>query len=267
MSAKNIFDKNQYSTNLQSATVAVGSISALLSETHAGTDTDTMDAVVNIGNGALLHSDGTNAHPGSLRVEAWTDVNAIDNVETQAYGIVGITLGSSDIAVNTRANVNVNGGTLHADAADVNVTTRSNAYARAGADSTIAVALTGAGGSNSHTTIDARNTMTLEQRHSQGQEHLPVRRPRSHRATSTSSTATRAATSRPIRCCRPSACRSPRSIIGEHNTINVLGSSQVLALQNATLRDVEGLGGDQRGHEMGDVLSLSLGPLRRVGRR
>ncbi|HEX7107117.1 MAG TPA: hypothetical protein VF218_14205, partial [Acidothermaceae bacterium] len=131
VSAQNYFNKDQYSTNLKSATIAVGSISALLSQTRAGTSTDTMDAVVNVGDGAVLHSDGNNAHPGSLRVEAFTDVNAIDNVEAQAYGIVGITLGSSDIGVNTRASVNVNGGALHADAADVDVTTRSNAFTRA----------------------------------------------------------------------------------------------------------------------------------------
>src|SRR5262249_31293922 len=53
VTAKNAFDKSHYQVgehaNLQSASAAVGSVTALLSETHAGTSNDTMDAVVNIG--------------------------------------------------------------------------------------------------------------------------------------------------------------------------------------------------------------------------
>jgi hypothetical protein len=83
ISAANNFDKSHYGTNLDTATVAVGSVSVLVSETHAGTDAQTMDASVDIG-AATLRSNGSNADPGTIKIDANTSVNAIDKVQTQA---------------------------------------------------------------------------------------------------------------------------------------------------------------------------------------
>src|SRR5262249_36340325 len=102
-----------------------------------------------------------NADPGQIKIDATTDVNAIDKVQTQAYGIFGVTLGWSEIDVHSRANVNLNGATLRAEAGDVNISTKSDAYGRAIADTTIPVALTGAGGANATADIDAQDHITL----------------------------------------------------------------------------------------------------------
>src|SRR5262249_33534496 len=125
-----------------------------------GTDSHTMDATVNIGS-ATLRSNGTNNDPGQIKIDATTNVNAIDKVETQAYGLIGITLGWSEINVNSRSNVNLTGANLRSDAGDVNISNKSDAYGRAIADTTIAVALTGAGGANATVDIDAQNHINL----------------------------------------------------------------------------------------------------------
>ncbi|MBW6493254.1 MAG: hypothetical protein K0B16_01635 [Burkholderiaceae bacterium] len=259
VSAKNVFDKEHFSTNLESATAAVAGLTALLSSTEVGTDSDAFEAKVSIGNGALLHSVGNNADPGLLRVEAFTDVAAVDKVEVEAYGIIGLTVGKSAVEIDSKATVDIDGGTVYANAGKVDLTARSNAYARTDTNTTIAVALTGAGGSYTETDIDARNNVRLNNATVKGRDvYLFAGRDSLGQvniidgyANSDLQTYSLLPTLND-----PGA----RVVINERNDIDVLGTSKITSLENVTLRSIEGIGGDERGHETGGALSLSLVP-------
>ena len=168
--AKNAFDKQHFSTNLQSASVSLGGITALLSDTDIGTESDEFEARINVGNNARLTSLGNNAEPGLLRLEAFTDVFALDKVETEAYGLLGISLGKSEVSADTRATVSVDGSTLRSAAGNVDITTRSNAYARTDTNTTIAVAISGAGGSVSVTDLETHNDIILNNANIKGRD-------------------------------------------------------------------------------------------------
>jgi len=78
-------------------------VTALLSETDVGTNSDAFAATVDVGSGAKLLSVGNAGTPGLLRLEAFTDVVALDKVETEAYGLLGISLGKSEVSVDSLA--------------------------------------------------------------------------------------------------------------------------------------------------------------------
>ena len=263
VSAKNVFIKDHFFNldiiNLKSATAAVGSISVLLSDTDVGSDGNPFDARITVGDHAKLLSVGNNADPGLLRLEAFTDVFALDNVEVEAYGIVGVTLGSSDIEIDSKSSVDVQGGTIKSNAGDVNITTRTNGYARTDTNATIAVALTGAGGSNSYTDIDTSNDIILNNATVKGSDvYLYAGRDAGGQVNISDGYANSNVQAYSL---LPSLGVPIANVtLAEHNNISVQGLSNITSLQNITMRTIEGIGGNERGHESGDVLSLSLLP-------
>ncbi|NNU43172.1 beta strand repeat-containing protein [Ramlibacter montanisoli] len=263
LSARNAFDKTRFDTlneaNLASASVSLGGVTALLSDTDVGTDSNEFQARIDVGSGAKITSAGNNAAPGLLRLESFTDVEALDKVETEAYGLLGISLGKSDVSMDTRSTVNIDGATVRSVAGDVEITTRSNGYARTDVNTTIAVAISGAGGSVAITDIETHNDILLNSATVKGKD-VKLFAGRDANGQVNISDGYANANVQAYSLLPAIGVPIAAVTLDEHNNIQVTGNSKVQALQNIYLRSIEGIGGDARGHESGDVLSLSLIP-------
>jgi Ca2+-binding RTX toxin-like protein len=260
VSARNEFDKEHFSLNLAAATAAAGNVDVLLSGTSVGTAADRFRAEVNIGSGARLTTDGDNADPGVLRVEALTDVRALDAVEVDSFSLLGgVTIGKSQVVTHTLAAVNLNGAVLHNKAGDVDLTTKTNTDIRTDVDLTVAAGLSGVITALADVDINAANAVTLNGatvkgadiniyagRDAYGQVNLID----GFANTDIAAYSLLPNISVPV----------PTVDIAESNSISVLGASRVQALEDVVLRAIEGLGGDERGTTDGAVLSLSLVP-------
>jgi hypothetical protein len=258
--AVNAFDKEIYDYSLTSASAAVGSADLMFSTTNVGVGGDRFEARIDVGSGAALKSTGNNANPGVLRLEALTDVNAIDNVDVDGYSLLGsFTLGTSEIYVKSDAKVNLTNASVISNAGNVDITTRSNAYARTNANVTIASLVSGVAGGVAVTKIDAANRIDATDSVIRGRDvNLFAGRDASGQVDLINGYANVDVQAYSL---LPNiSVPSSTVVIGETNHIQLDGSTKIQALQNATIRAIGGIGGDARGSESGQVLSLSLIP-------
>ncbi|UUZ54408.1 hypothetical protein LP419_39675 [Massilia sp. H-1] len=92
-------------------------MTALLSDTDVGTNSDDFEATIDIAAGAKLTSVKQQRRClGLLRMETFTDIRAIDKVETEAYGLGGVSLGFSEVSVDSKSKINVTGATIKSNA-------------------------------------------------------------------------------------------------------------------------------------------------------
>ncbi|MDH5206192.1 MAG: hypothetical protein OEW36_11090, partial [Hylemonella sp.] len=258
-SARNSFAKDTYATSLRSASAALVSDGLMTSDTQVGTNSDRFEASIDVGSGAIIRSVGDNSDPGLLRLETYTNALVQDSVELDSYGGLAFTLGTSKATVDSDSRIRLDGAQLTSKASNVDIATRSSAEVRTDADVTIATLVSGVAGAAAFSDIDARNTVQLVDATIKGQDiNLYAGRDASGQVNlidAYANTDIRAYSLLPN-------ISSPSStvVIGETNLIDVLGDSKIQALKNAIVRAVEGVGGDDRGTETGQVVSLSLIP-------
>ncbi|MBD2198648.1 MULTISPECIES: DUF4347 domain-containing protein [Calothrix] len=114
------------SANLKSGSAGGGVLTVLESGTDIGTSTNPFEALVNIGNSTNITVNGTNANPGTLRIETLNEVTAYDLVIVESAGVYAMGVGLSRIDANTKAGVNLDGATLENKTGDVYLTSRTD---------------------------------------------------------------------------------------------------------------------------------------------
>ncbi len=268
VNAVNTVTKNKLgdTPNLIAASVAVGNVTALVSETNIGTE-----AVINIGSGTTLTVDSTNADPGIFQIEALNDITAIDKVRLETVSGFAVATGISRIKSDTTSGVNLDGATLENTAGDIYVTAKTDAANRPSANLLVLTGFGGvvAGEATAETT--ANNNIGLNNATIKGSGIYIQAGQNSFGVpdlleSSADIQLTAASLGRNISIPVPSAK------VQENNTINILGSSEIKALEDITLRAKEGLGDNNqveddtttgtasRATADGLVLNLSLIP-------
>ncbi|MDX6677735.1 MAG: hypothetical protein QOE31_1787, partial [Solirubrobacteraceae bacterium] len=258
ISAANQLSKDAYrdASNLRSGSASVGGLTVLKSETTLGTDAIPFQAVVAISSGALLSVDGSAASPGAFRIEALTDVTAIDSVRVESVSAYSITAALSLIAATTKAAIDVSGATLENKAGDLTLATRGVAHVRPSANLLIASALAGAAGATATGTTQATQAITVTDSTLKGTNvKLLAGRDGTGVPNIMDSNADVQITT--ISMFASLGIPLPSATIDEINSVTLAGTTKVLALQDVDLLAIHGA---TVAETDGLILSLSLVP-------
>ncbi|MGN7612778.1 beta strand repeat-containing protein, partial [Magnetococcales bacterium HHB-1] len=163
MGAINRAVKNRHanSKNLKSGSAGLISLSALLSDTDIGSESNPYRAQVTIGDGSTLTVLGDSKDPGIFEIETLASTKAQDSVEVIGVGALAISIAESDVKTHSLSAIELDGATLENKSGDIFLTTRSEGKARPGSNLTAAGAVTG-GGSISTGEVDVQNVITVK---------------------------------------------------------------------------------------------------------
>ncbi|MBF0462627.1 MAG: hypothetical protein HQL87_14685, partial [Magnetococcales bacterium] len=127
--AANQSTKDRYANdnNLSSASAGLIGLSALSSTSVIGTSANPFSAVINIGAGTTLAATGNTAQPGSMTIEASTNVYAVDSVRVEGVAGLSLSIANANLATTTNAAVNVEGAQLLNDSGDITLTAKTDA--------------------------------------------------------------------------------------------------------------------------------------------
>ena len=258
INAKNQLTKDDYkdSSNLRSGSASLGNVTVLLSETDIGEQYRPFEAVVTIENGAHLTVEGDNQNPGVFKIEALNKIVAFDSVRIESVSGFGISTGISRVESDTLAAINLNGAVLESKAGDVYLTARTDSTVSTSANLLVATALTGGAGAEATGNTKAANQINVNNGIIKGSDvYLYAGRDSSAVPNIVNTFADVELTAMSM---FPNiAVPIPTADIQESNTVNVLGTSSIQALEDVNLVTDKGIGFRQTD---GVALSLSLIP-------
>ncbi len=262
INAKNQLTKDEYKdrSNLYSGSASLGNVSVLLSETDIGKTIDgqyyPFESVVTIGTGAKLTVEGDNRNPGVLKIEALNEIAAFDSVRIESVSGFGVSVGISRVESDTLAAINVNDAVLESKAGDVYLTARTNSTVSSSANLFVATALTGGAGAEATTSTKAANQINVNNGTIKGSDvYLYAGRDSSEVPNLINAFANVELTA--ISIFPNIAVPVPTADIQETNTVNILGTSDLQAMEDVNLVTDKGITIRQTD---GLALSLSLLP-------
>jgi Ca2+-binding RTX toxin-like protein len=262
INAKNQLTKDEYKdrSNLYSGSASLGNVSVLLSETSIGKTIDgqyhPFESVVTIGTGAKLTIEGDNRNPGVLKIEALNEIAAFDSVRIESVSGFGVSVGISRVESDTLAAINLNDAVLESKAGDVYLTARTNSTVSSSANLFVATALTGGAGAEATTNTKAANQINVNSGTIKGSDvYLYAGRDSSEVPNLINAFANVELTAMSM---LPNiAVPIPTADIEETNTVSILGTSGIQALEDVNLITDKGITIRQTD---GLALSLSLIP-------
>jgi hypothetical protein len=265
--AKNEAHKDEYLTdsNLRSGSASLGNITVLKSETQFGDGANPFEAVIDIQSGANLKAMGTNQNPSVFRVNASTNIDASDTVTIESVSGFGVSTGISRIKSRADAIINVDRAVLENTAGDLFLTTKADSNLSTDSSLVVATALTGGAGAEATTEATVNNTINVTNSTLKG-DNVNLYAGRDNTGVPNVLLAFANAQITAASLLPSINVPVPNATINESNIINLGDASGTSAPSNLKAREdinllaVEGLGGDNRASENGDVLSLSLIP-------
>jgi hypothetical protein len=268
ITAINRLEKDKYAngSNLRSGSASAGNVSVLKSSTEIGTAANPFEAVISIGDDTSLTVEGSNANPGAFKVEALTDIYAVDSVRIESVSGFGVSVGISEIQTDSLAGIHLSKATLENKSGDVYLTAKTNSVVNPSANLLVVTALTGGAGAEATGITRAANRIDVDDSAIRGSDiYLFTGKDSFAVPNLLHSNANAEITAMSL---LPNiSIPVPRVEMYESNTINIRGgqddvegASNIQALEDVYLSAKEGLGGKERGSESGLVLSLSLIP-------
>jgi len=258
INAKNQLTKDDFkdSSHLRSGSASLGNVTVLQSETAIGEESRPFEAVVTIGTGAKLTVEGDNQNPGVLKIEALNKIAAFDSVRIESVSGFGVSTGISRVESDTLAAINLNDAVLESKAGDVYLTAKTDSTVSSSANLFVATALTGGAGAEATGITKAANQINVNNGTIKGSDvYLYAGRDSSEVPNLINTFANVELTAMSM---LPNiAVPIPTADIQESNTVNVLGTSSIQALEDVNLVTDQGIGFRQTD---GVALSLSLIP-------
>ena len=264
IAAQNTLRKRYYADNgqdnLVSGSVNLAGLGVLASVTSIGTSANPFQAVVTISTGASLIANGSNRSPGILRVEALTDISAIDSVNATGVSLAGtVTVAVSQIIAYTKAAVVITGATLQNTAGDLFITTRAESAVRPSANVLTVSGITSATSGTAKGATTSDQTITLTDATIKG-GNVKIY---AGRSASTGSPNLQDVNANVEMFAASTFANLALPVVladlTERNTITLAGSTAIKSLGDVDLLAVRGLG-SERTKTSGMTLSLSLIP-------
>jgi hypothetical protein len=208
---------------------------------------------------------GTNQNPSVFRVNASTNIDASDTVTIESVSGFGVSTGISRIKSRADAIINVDRAVLENTAGDLFLTTKADSNLSTDSSLVVATALTGGAGAEATTEATVNNTINVTNSTLKG-DNVNLYAGRDNTGVPNVLLAFANAQITAASLLPSINVPVPNATINESNIINLGDASGTSAPSNLKAREdinllaVEGLGGDNRASENGDVLSLSLIP-------
>ena len=246
------------SSNLIAGSASFGNVTALASRTDIGSDVNPLEAIVNVGSGTSLTVEGSNAAPGTLEISALNDISATDVVRIEAVSGYALAVGISDIETKSDAKINLEGATLQNKSGDVYLTATTNTENRPSANLVVATAYFGTAGAEATAHTDATNNINVSNTTVKGSDiYLQAGRDSFGVPNLLESSANGELTAISLVSVSVPILKAE---VRETNTIDIVGTSSLRALEDVNLVADEGIGGNDRAKVDGLVLNLSLIP-------
>ncbi len=259
--ARNNIEKDKFGVgsglNLDAVSVSVAGGAGMISNTLLGTVANPYIARVDVAPGATIRALGTYDEPGVLAIEARTDFEAADRANSGEYSLAGgFTVGDSRIIANTLAQVNVTGATIENRFGELVIAARGDGtnatIGDINAASGFSSILTGTSraetNANQNVTIHNANLKAKDIRLGAGED-----RNKASNALNVVSSATGFVAS-----LFPGLVVDSFSVLNERNSIDITGTSKLLAFGDIDLVTREGIGGADRVQPIGDVVAIGL---------
>ncbi len=163
VNAKNQLTKEAFkdSSNLRSGSASLGNVNVLKSDTDIGLAGIPFEAVIHIRDGVQLVVEGDNRNPGVFRMEAVTDVFAVDSVRVESVSGFGVSVGISRIDSNTAAAINLERALLESRAGDIYLTARTESSINPSANLLAVSAVGGGAGAEATGITNAANRINV----------------------------------------------------------------------------------------------------------
>jgi Ca2+-binding RTX toxin-like protein len=250
-------------SNLRSGSAALANLSILESRTDIGTASHRFEAVVNIGNGTTLAAGKNSTTAGTMEIQAFNNVLAVDSVRIESVSVLlSAAKGLSILNADTLVGINVNGATLENISGDIYLTTRSSVSLYPSANLLVASGLIGVGAADAHATIDATNQIDITNATIKASDVYIYAGRSSASSLSEPNYLYSIANAEITTFSLLPGINVPdvSAVINETNTINIGGDTKIQAFENVNLLAQEGIGGSGRAKTEGVALSLSLIP-------
>jgi hypothetical protein len=250
----NSVEKLKYanSSNLRTGSASLVGVTALASITNFNNQ-----AVVNVGGGTELTAWGSYTDPGSIRIEAENEIEAIDSARLETISLVGgINFARSVINATSHSTVNIDGADITNVTGELHITAKADSENRASSNVLAAGGLGAIARAEALTNTVANNSVNLSNTNIKTSDIYLFAGKNAQGVLDileSSSNVELTTVSAGVSIGSP----SPNAYITETNNITLGDNAVLKALQDVTIEAREGIGGGDRATENGLTLSIS----------